>query len=49
MTDDKRPAHRRSFVPQNQPEERWGLLLPAAIVVALLLIGAMLFVRMTGA
>lgn len=49
MTDDKRPAHRRSFVPPNQPEERWGLLMPAAIVVAVLLIGALLFVRSTGA
>ncbi len=49
MTDDKRPAHRRTFVPKNQPEERWGLLTPAAIVVAVLLIGALLFVRSTGA
>lgn len=48
MTEDKHPAQRRSFVPGNQPEERWGLLMPAAVVVAMLLIGLMLFVRMTG-
>ena len=47
MTEQS-PKSRKSFAPQNQPEERWGLLMPAAIVVALLLIGGMLFVRMTG-
>ncbi len=45
---EERPAHRKSFVPPHQPQERWGLLMPAAVVVALLLIGAMIFVRSTG-
>jgi len=46
--NDQRRDQRRSFVPPHQPKERWGLLMPAAVVVALLLMGAMIFVRYTG-
>ncbi|MBK9656676.1 MAG: hypothetical protein IPO66_14925 [Rhodanobacteraceae bacterium] len=50
MAQDPRqqPARRNSFLPANLPQERWGLLMPAAVALALLLILAMVVVRMSG-
>lgn len=51
MSDDQRSKRRPdsgSFLPKNLPEERWGLLLPAAIALALLLIVAIVVVRFNG-
>lgn len=45
---NKRPQLRGSFLPDNLPKERWGLLMPAAVALALLLILAILIVRMSG-
>lgn len=42
-----RPPGRNSFLPKNLPQERWGLLMPAAVALALLLIVAMVVVRMS--
>ncbi len=42
-----RPQSRNSFLPKNLPQERWGLLMPAAVALALLLIVAMVVVRMS--
>ena len=44
---NNRPQLRPSFLPKNLPAERWGLLMPAAVALALLLILAIVFVRMT--
>ena len=33
-----RPQSRNSFLPKNLPQERWGLLMPAAVALALLLL-----------
>lgn len=44
---NNRPQLRPSFLPNNLPKERWGLLMPAAVALALLLILAIVFVRMT--
>lgn len=44
---NNRPQLRPSFLPKNVPAERWGLLMPAAVALALLLILAIVFVRMT--
>jgi hypothetical protein len=38
-------SHRGSFLPDNLPKERWGLLMPAAVSLALLLILAMVVIR----
>ena len=50
MAQDPRPqpARRNSFLPANLPQERWGLLMPAAVALALLLILAIVVVRMSG-
>ncbi|HWS27771.1 MAG TPA: hypothetical protein VN259_14510 [Xanthomonadales bacterium] len=50
MAQDPRqqPARRNSFLPANLPQERWGLLMPAAVALALLLIVAMVVVRLSG-
>mgnify|MGYP000134311344 CR=1 FL=1 len=44
----QRPPQRSSFLPDNLPKERWGLLMPAAVALALLLILAMFVVKMSG-
>jgi hypothetical protein len=44
---NKRPQLRGSFLPDNLPKERWGLLTPAAVALALLLILAIVVVRMS--
>jgi len=46
-TDPNRKPSTRSFLPQNLPQERWGLLMPAAVALALLLILAIVVVRMS--
>lgn len=42
------PLRGQSYLPDNLPKERWGLLMPAAVALALLLILAILIVRMSG-
>ena len=44
----QKPARRGSFLPDNLPKERWGLLMPAAVALALLLIMAIVVVRLSG-
>lgn len=39
------PLRGNSYLPDNLPKERWGLLMPAAIALALLLIVAVFVVR----
>lgn len=40
--------HRGSFLPKEVPKERWGLLTPAAIALALLLLIAFFVLRLVG-
>lgn len=42
---DRKPAERRSFLPDDVPKERWGLLMPAAVALALLLMLGIVVVR----
>lgn len=46
--NQRAPLRGNSYLPDNLPKERWGLLMPAAITLALLLIVAVFVVRASG-
>ncbi len=48
QSPERKSGHRGSFLPDHLPKERWGLLMPAAVALALLLILAIVVVRLSG-
>lgn len=48
QTPDRKPGRRSSFLPDELPKERWGLLMPAAVALALLLMLGIVVIRFSG-